>query len=111
MPKRLLVLKWLHSIIAFFMLGCLIYILYAGITVTFNLFLWIAIATILIEAVAISLNRWQCPLTTLARNLGDDHGSVANLFLPDIIAFNLFKYSPFVFAGELVLIGIRYFFR
>ncbi len=109
MLKRLLFLKWFHSLIAFFMLACLIYILYAGVTGTFNIILVIAIATVLIEGAAISLNKWQCPLTTLAKKYGAKKGSVADIFLPGIIARNLFKWSPFLFAAELVLLGIRYF--
>jgi len=55
-----------HSLISFFLLFCLVYILYAGLTATFNLFLYLTIATILIEGVAILLNGWQCPLTILS---------------------------------------------
>ena len=109
--KTLLLLKWLHSAIAFFMLGCLIYILYAGVTATFDIALLVAVGTILIEGAAIGLNKWRCPLTTLALKLGDERGSVADLFLPDIIARNLFKYSPWVFAAELLLLGVRYVAR
>mgnify|MGYP001608167261 FL=1 len=109
MAHRLFLLKWLHSLIAFFMLGCLFYILYAGVTGTFNIFLLIAIAAILIEGAAISLNKCQCPLTTLAEKHGAEKGSVADIFMPGIIARNLFKWSPFVFAGELILLGVRYF--
>lgn len=106
---RLLLLKWFHSIIAFFMIVCLIYILYAGVTATFNVALLIAVATILIEGAAISLNKWRCPLTTLAEKHGAEKGSVADIFLPGIIARNLFKWSPFVFGAELFLLGVRHF--
>ena len=92
MAKRLLILKWFHSMIAFFMLVCLFYILYAGVTGTFNVILVIAIATILIEGAAISLNKCQCPLTTLAEKHGAKKGSVADIFMPGIIARNLFKW-------------------
>jgi len=109
MASRLLLIKWLHSLIAFFMLACLFYILYAGVTGTFNGILLIAIATILIEGAAISLNKWQCPLTTLAEKYGAEKGSVSDIFLPGVIARNLFKWSPAIFAGELVLLGIRHF--
>ena len=102
-------LKWFHSMVAFFMLACLIYILYAGVTATFNIALMVAVATILIEGAAISLNRWQCPLSSLAEKYGAEKGSVADIFLPGIIARNLFKWSPFVFGAELILLGVRHF--
>ena len=108
MTVRLVLIKWFHSIIAFFMLACLIYILYAGVTATFNVALLIAIVTILIEGAAISLNKWRCPLTSLAEKYGAVKGSVADIFMPGIIARNLFKWSPFMFAAELFLLGVRY---
>ena len=108
MTGRLLFIKWLHSVIAFFLLACLVYVLYAGITATFNVFLPVAIATILIEGAAISLNKWRCPLTTLAEKYGAQKGSVADIFMPRIIADNLFKWTPLLFAAELALVGIRY---
>ena len=108
MAKRLVLLKWFHSLIAFFMLACLLYILYAGVTGTFSIILVVAIVTILIEGAAISLNKCQCPLTTLAEKHGAEKGSVADIFMPGIIARNLFKWSPSIFAGELILLGFRY---
>ena len=109
MAGRLVLLKWLHSTVAFFMLACLIYILYAGLTATFNLLLLVAITTICIEGVAISLNHWQCPLTTLAEKCGAEKGSVSDILMPEVVARNLFRWSPFLFAGELVLLGVRRF--
>lgn len=109
MTGRLLLLKWVHSAVVFFMLACLLYILYAGITGTLNAILLIAIVTISIEGIAISLNRWQCPLTTLAEKCGAEKGSVTDILLPEAVSRNLFKWSPFIFSAELVLVGIRYF--
>src|SRR3990172_1332054 len=107
MAKRLVLLKWFHSLIAFFMLACLLYILYAGVPGTFSIILVVAIVTILIEGAAISLNKCQCPLTPLAEKHGAEKGSVADIFMPGIIARNLFKWSPSIFAGELILLGFR----
>ncbi|MFC2021398.1 hypothetical protein ACFLU1_06445 [Chloroflexota bacterium] len=109
MLDRLLVIKVFHSLIAFFMLGCLFYILYAGITATFNWFLPVAIVAIFIEGGALILNEWRCPLTTLAENWGAEKGSVVDLFMPGIIARNTFKWAPAIFGAELILLGIRYF--
>ena len=94
--------------IAFFMLGCLFYILFAGLTATFNIALLVAVATIAIEGMVISLNGCQCPLTVLAEKYGAEKGSVTDLFMPPIVARNLFRWSPYIFAGELVLLGVRY---
>jgi len=108
MLTRLFFIKLFHSVIAFFMLGCLLYILYAGITTIFNWFLWIAVVTIFIEGIAILLNGWRCPLTTLAEKWGAEKSSVADLFMPGIMARNLFNWSPFIFSAELIFLGFRY---
>ncbi len=91
------------------MLACLLYILYAGVTRTFNRVLLLAIAAIFIEGAALILNKWRCPLTTLAEKYGAEKGSVADIFLPAIIARNAFKWSTVLFTAELILLGIRYF--
>jgi len=108
MQNRLFFIKLFHSVIAFFMLGCLFYIFYAGITATFNWLLIVAVITIIIEGIAILLNGWRCPLTTLAERWGAEKGSVADIFMPGILARNLFKWSPYVFASELIFLFFRY---
>jgi hypothetical protein len=70
--------------------------------------LLIAVITVLIEGVAITINGCECPLTTLAEKCGAERGSVSDLFMPPVLARNLFKWSPYFFAGELVLLGVRY---
>ena len=88
---------------------CLMYILYSGITRTFNWVLLIAIIAILIEGLALLLNNGRCPLTTLAEKYGAENGSVTDIFLPKVIARNLFRVSLLLFIAELVLLGFRYF--
>ncbi len=91
------------------MLVCLLYILYAGVTGTFNLVLLIAIIAIFIEGIALILNKWRCPMTTLAEKYGAEKGSVVDLFLPAIMARTSFKWFTVLFVAELILLGIRYF--
>jgi hypothetical protein len=91
------------------MVACLLCILYAGVTATFNWLLLIAMVAIFIEGGALILNRWRCPLTTLAEKYGAEKGSVADIFLPKMVARNAFKWWTVLFAAELVLLGIRYF--
>ena len=91
------------------MSACLLYILYAGVTKTFNWVLFMAIVTIFIEGRVLILNKWRCPLTSLAEKYGADNGSVTGMFLPGVIARNVFKIAIVLFPAELVLLGIRYF--
>ena len=91
------------------MSACLLYILYCGITRTYNWILVVAISAILIEGTALILSHWRCPLTSLAIKYGAEKGSVTDTFLPKWIARNFFHISTIVFAISLVLLAFGYF--
>ena len=93
------------------MSACLAYILYCGITKTYNWALLLAISAILIEGLALLLNQGRCPLTTFAEEHGAEKGSVTDIFLPAWIARNVFRISTVLFTAELVLLGIGYFLK
>ena len=109
MLNKIFVIKSIHTIIFYFMAVCLLYVLYCGITRTYNWILILAISAILIEGLALILNHWRCPLTTLANKLGAEKGSVTDTFLPSCITRNVFNISIVVFAISLVLLGLGYF--
>ena len=108
MFKKLFIIKFIHTAIFYYMLACLIYVLYCGITRTYNWLLIIAISAILIEGSALMLNHWRCPLTTLANKYGAEKGSVTDTFLPKWLARNVFKVSAVVFIASLILLGFGY---
>ena len=107
--NKIFFIKLFHSLVFVFMLACLVYILYSGITKIFNWVLFLAIIAILIEGIALILNKWRCPLTTLAEKYGAEKGTVTDIFLPAIISRNVFKIAIVLFPAELVFLGIRYF--
>jgi hypothetical protein len=41
--------------------------------------------------------------------MGAEKGSVTDIFLPDIIARNIFRVSTPLFCAALVLLAVRYF--
>lgn len=109
MLNRVFLIKSIHSLIFFFMLASLLYILYAGLAGVFNWLLVIALAAILIEGIVLIFNNWKCPLAALAEKLGAEKGSVVDIFLPAIVARNSIKWFTALFAAEVALLGIRYF--
>jgi len=109
MFSRLFLIKLLHTVIFFFMSACLLYILYCGITGTYDWTLLVAISAILIEGLALLINRGRCPLTTLAEKQGAVKGSVTDIFLPSFIARNTFRYSTALFIIELIILAVGYF--
>jgi hypothetical protein len=111
MPNKLFLIKFIHSVIFWWQVACLAYLLYAGITRTFNVIVLVAIVSILINGLLLLLNKGRCPFTTLAEHQGAKSGSVTDLFLPKCIANNIFRVSMPLFCAELVLLAVRYFTR
>jgi hypothetical protein len=111
MFNKIFWIKSAHSIIFWWQVACLVYILYAVITATFNIILLIAIGSILLNGILLLLNHGRCPFTTLAEHQGAKRGSITDLFLPDWIARNIFRVSLPLFILELGLLAIRYFSR
>jgi len=111
MAHKLFIIKFTHSIVFWFQVSCLSYLLYAGITGTFNIFVLIAIASILFNGLLLLLNNGWCPFTTLAEKQGAEKGTVTDMFLPEYIARNVFRVSLPLFIGELVLLAVRFFTR
>lgn len=109
MNRKVFIIKLVHSLIFWFQLACLGYILYAIIFRAFNWFLIIPIASILLNGVALSLNKGRCPFTNLAEKYGAESGSVTDLFLPDCIARNIFRFCGPFFVLEMIALAIRYF--
>ncbi len=91
------------------MLACLLYILYAAITKTFNWILLLALVAIFTEGMVLIINKWRCPLTSLAEKYGAEKGAVTDMFCPGAISRNVFKIAIVLFPAELILLGIRYF--
>jgi hypothetical protein len=109
--NKVFYVKFIHTIIFFFMLACLVYILYCGIAAVYHWTVCIAIGAIIIEGVVLLLNKGRCPFTGLAEKYGAEKGSVTDIFLPDCIARTTFTWSTIMFAVGLILLGIRYFFK
>ena len=90
-------------------MACLIYLLFAGITKTFNIVVLIAVVSILVNGLLLLTNKGRCPFTTLAENQGAEKGSVTDIFLPDCIARNIFRVSFPLFILEIILLAVRFF--
>jgi len=100
--------KSVHIVIFLFNSLCAFYVLYCGIFRKRGFFLKIAIAAILIEGIILFFSDWVCPLTTLAIELGDEKGYVADIIFPDWFLPYVFPFFGSVFAlGILLLIFNR----
>jgi hypothetical protein len=109
MPTKLFFIKFVHSIIFWWQVVCLGYLLFACITKTFNILVLLAIISILLNGLLLLLNKGRCPFTSMAEKQGAKRGSVTDIFLPDWVARNIFRVATPLFIIELIVLAIRYF--
>ncbi|MCQ2001483.1 hypothetical protein [Arthrobacter zhaoxinii] len=69
--------------------SCMLHVLVAGIRKRSDRRAGIAAAVVSMEVLVFAGNGFHCPLTAVARNLGDSSGSVTDIYLPQWLARNL----------------------
>ena len=94
-------IKFAHTVIWLIMAAATLYILYAGITNTFNFTLMISIILLTLESVTLIFNKWTCPLTPMAKKYTSDRKDNFDIYLPNWLA----KHNKIIF-GTLFVIGI-----
>ena len=80
----LLGIKTLHTLIFLVMSAAILYVLYSGLTRTYDGWLIVALVAVILECVVFLANNRRCPLTKWARDYGDAFGNdwIADIFLP-----------------------------
>lgn len=99
--SKLLVVKWIHTIIWLFFVMVIFYVLYGGITSDINVFTWIGIGLIVGEGFVLLLFKMYCPLTVIARRYSDSQKDNFDIFLPNWLA----KYNKLIFTS-IFLLGV-----
>lgn len=94
-------IKILHTLIWLVMALAAIYILYAGLTNTFDLLLLVSISLLIMETLVLLINRWTCPLTPLARKYTSDQKDNFDIYLPEWLA----KHNKIIF-GTISIFGL-----
>lgn len=96
---KLAVIKTIHTAIYVIMVVSIFYILYAGLTRTFNTWLYIALTLLTIESMVFVGSGLRCPMTNLAKKYGDSKGYVGDMFFPE-------KYTKYTFRLFGALFGL-----
>lgn len=99
--KRLLVIKWVHTLIWLFFVVVIFYILYSGIFNDINTYTWIGMGLIVGEGIVLLVFNMFCPLTVMARKYSDSEKDNFDIFLPNWLA----KYNKLIFT-TLYVIGL-----
>ncbi|HEX6508364.1 MAG TPA: hypothetical protein VF221_12090 [Chloroflexota bacterium] len=101
------VIKAVHSLIFLSMVACILYTVYSGLTGRFSRRTKVSIAAVIGEGLVFVMNDGRCPLTDLTEELGAEHGSVSDIFLPAWFAERIpVLFSP-LFGIGLAAIGVR----
>lgn len=99
--SRLIIIKWVHTLIWLFFVVIIFYILYSGIFNKVNMHTWIGIGLIVGEGIVLLVFKMFCPLTIMARKYSDSEKDNFDIFLPNWLA----KYNKLIFT-TLYIIGL-----
>jgi hypothetical protein len=92
--------KAFHTVIWFTIEFAVLYLLYTGIRRKKGPAVTVAASIVALESAVFLGNGARCPLTSVAESLGDEHGSVTDIYLPRWLAKSL----PVIHIPLLVLI-------
>jgi hypothetical protein len=81
--------KVFHTLAWFSIEACMLYVLYSDLRGRSDRRAGIAASVVALETLVFAANGFHCPLTAVARNLGDSTGSVTDIYLPHWLARNL----------------------
>jgi hypothetical protein len=68
---------------------------------------WGTIGIFLGEGIVLITNRWRCPLTAVAEELGSRHGQVTDILLPKSIADHVWTIYTWLFAAGTLGLLLR----
>ena len=105
MDRRTLLraVKVFHTFLWFTIEACMFYVLYAGARKRSDRRAGLAAGVVAAEILVFAGNGFHCPLTAVARDLGDSTGSVTDIYLPRWLARNLPAiHVPLVIAAAVL---------
>lgn len=98
-------IKIIHSAIWVVMVSAIFYIVYAGITDTINIYLWISLGLLVLEGLALAIFKGSCPLTIVAKKSKTDYQDGDDIFLPKWLAIhNKAVFSTILAVGLILLL-------
>lgn len=101
--RALLAIKAAHSLIFLSEELSVGYLLFAGLTRRQNRAAALAAGAVAAESAIYFLNGRHCPLTGVAEELGAEHGSVTDIYLPRWIATRIFTFNAPLVVGAALL--------
>jgi hypothetical protein len=103
----ILVVKVIHTVVFLSMLACVLHVTWSGIRGNMSHAAKMSATAVSAEALVFLGNGRQCPLTVLVEDLGSDHGQVTDIFLPNIVAKNIFAISTSMLGIGAISYALR----
>lgn len=97
---KLVLIKWIHTIIWLFFNVVIFYMLYAAVTGKLDRWLWAGYALFVLEGLVLLLYRFYCPLTLWARKYSDSGRHNFDIYLPEWLA----RYNKLIYTSLLGII-------
>jgi hypothetical protein len=104
---KLIVVKFVHTLIWIFFNFVIFYMLYAVIQDRINIWLWVGYGLIFLEGITLLVFRFFCPLTLIARKYSDSKKDNFDIYLPNWLA----KYTKLIYTSIMVMITILTVYR
>ena len=103
--NKLTLIKTIHTAIWIFFNVVIFYFLYAVIVDKIDIWVWVCLGLIALEAIVLMLFKQICPVTLIARKYSDSAKDNFDIFLPNWLAkYNKQIYSVIVFIAIIILI-------
>lgn len=109
MKKQLRFIRAIHTAIYLVMATSTFALVYAGVTGTQGVWLWVALILLAVETIVYLGNGMRCPLTALAVRYGAEKGYVFDTFLPERATQYTFNFFGTVMVIGLLLLVLRWF--
>ncbi len=107
MRVTLLQIKVVHTLVFFVLSGCVVLVLYSGVSDRITRWTWVGVSLIVMEGIALASCAGKCPLTVLAERQGAIQPGVADIFLPKWFADRIFPLCGTAFLAGCILVTWR----
>ena len=107
-PRRLALIRAVHTAIYLVMAASTLLLVYAGVTGATGVWLWGALGLLAIESAVFAGNGFRCPLTAMAVRAGAEKGYAFDTFLPERATRYTFRVFGTLMALGLVLLALRW---
>jgi hypothetical protein len=108
---RLALIRGVHSAVFLVELGSILWLVVTGLLGRRDRTVVVAAILVAGEAAVFVANDGVCPLTPLAERHGAERGSVSDIFLPDVVARTIPRWSTALVAAAVVLHGRAFLAR